>query len=531
MRIHACFRCIFFSLLLAAGAGGSVAQDASVRDIPLLLDTLFSSDVVVARVGPGVVTVREFMLASLLGPAFVKRQPDTRRRTLEHMINEKLLALGAAHRQSDPRVKANLAALEGDMATEELYRDEILGRVTVTEREVGDAVRQERTRVALRWIYRNEEREAAEALRELRAGRAFDAFYRQEIARPGVPDDDRRLSATLFRIRCRNAPMAALVETLSVGIPSRPVKGPDGYYIVQMDSLVREVLVTGSAESAMRTDVRRALAKLKADSLSDAYVRRRMLDADPVIQRPVFDLLRAYLGSRILSSERFEAFGLTRNLREGAAEYGDIDRYGSKMLVQMRKGTITLRDFLRWYRLREANMTFRNDSPEGFFLSVEDVVWRMVRDHLLVNVALKRGLQNRASVAIQQRCWRDKLLYQLAKDSIKRTIGWTDSTLQAYHAAHPRSFRDIHGNLRQFEDVKDDVLREWYDLELKARTLRALNRLKREFPVTVEEGVLNSIPVDAENDPRAIEVYTVKKGGTFPHPAFPTIDISWQSWQ
>jgi len=49
--------------------------------------------------------------------------------------------------------------------------------------------------------------------------------------------------------------------------------------------------------------------------------------------------------------------------------------------------------------------------------------------------------------------------------------------------------------------------------------------------VTVDRAVLNSIPVDAENDPRAIEVYTVKKGGTFPHPAFPTIDRSWQTWQ
>jgi hypothetical protein len=500
-------------------------------ELPLPLDTLLTSDAVIARVGPTVVTVREFMLTSLFGPAFVKRQPESRQRTLDYMINEKLLALGASNNSGDPRVGKNLAALEGDMATEELYRDDVLRHVKLSDGEIAEGVNQLRTSITLRWLYRKQKDKAVAAVRELRSGRSFDALYRQEISGSGVTNDDRRMSGPLFRIRLRNAPMAMLAARLPVGRPSDPVQGPDGFYIMQVDSLSRDVLTTESADARERDDVRKALTKLKADSLSDLYVRQRMLEANPEIQRPAFDVLRAYLGSRVLSDERFAGFGLTAHLDAGDTSYRAIDRFASRTLVKLRKGRIAIGDFLEWYRLRETGVTFRSDSPEGFFLSVEDVVWRMVRDRLLVAAALGRGLQQRPGVAVQKRWWKEKLLYQVAMDSIKRTIGWTDSTLQEYYAAHPRSFRDSTGTVRPFAEVKDDVLREWYDLEVKARVLRALHRLKSTYAVAVDEKVLNSIPMDAENDPRAIEVYTVKKGGTFPHPAFPTIDRSWQTWQ
>jgi hypothetical protein len=309
------------------------------------------------------------------------------------------------------------------------------------------------------------------------------------------------------------------------------VQGPDGFYILQVDSLAREGLASEMAIAGVRSAVLKALLQAKADSLSDLYVRRQMLDAKPVIQRPAFNILRAYLGSRILSPERFATFNLTKHMPARDSSYRNIDHYTGRTLVSLRKGAISIGDFLDWYRLRETAVTFRNDSPQGFFLSVEDLIWRMVRDRMLVKRALRRGLQHRSSVVMQQRWWKEKLLYQVAMDSIRKTIGWEDSTLQAYYVRHPRSFTDSAGVPRPFEEVKDDILREWYDREVKARVFRTLVRLKVVHPVTVDEHMLSTIPVDAENDPRAIEVYTVKKGGTFPHPAFPTIDGFWQSWQ
>ena len=60
--------------------------------------------------------------------------------------------------------------------------------------------------------------------------------------------------------------------------------------------------------------------------------------------------------------------------------------------------------------------------------------------------------------------------------------------------------------------------------------LHRILALKQKYRVVVKDEVLMTLPVDVENDPKAIDVYIAKKGGTFPHPAFPVIDFGWQTW-
>jgi hypothetical protein len=534
MNVRASLGLMLFWFLVAGTPRPLSAQELDVHDL-LSEDSLHLSSLVVARVGPVTITAREFFFNYVFGPSFAKRRPDSKRRHLEFMINEKLLALGAEAegRANDARLKANLAALEGDVATEELFRDDLLRRVRVSDQEIDRAVRQENVSVRLRWLYAKERTEAEKSSHGLRSGVPFDTLFEDQFAGRNVARDDRMMQSTMFRLHRRNQALAAAVESLAVGLPSIPVQAPDGWYIVQVDSLWVRSLATESADAKARDDARRALTQMKSDSLSDLYVRRMMLDADPVIQRRTFDILRAYLGTTRLTDARFEDWDLAGRFRNenDSVDYRHPEKYAALILVKLRQGKITLGDFLMWYRLREANLSFRLDSPQAFFVSLEDVVWRMVRDGLLVNRAINRGLNTRQNVATQKQWWRDKLLYQLAKDSLRRTITWTDSTLQAYLQQHPRSFTDGSGAPRSYDRVKEDVLREWYEKELTERIVRDLARLRRVFPTTVNEQNLLRVPVDIENDPRAIEVYSVKKGGTFPHPAFPTIDSFWQSWQ
>ena len=155
----------------------------------------------------------------------------------------------------------------------------------------------------------------------------------------------------------------------------------------------------------------------------------------------------------------------------------------------------------------------------------------MVRDELLVERARARRLQDRPAVVAQKRWWEEKLLYQVAKDSLAKTITWTDSTLRVYYDAHPRLHRDPLKKPQSFEQAREDVLREWYGIALNDRVLRRLNELRRRYPVTVDDNALARVPVDTQHDPRAIDVAVAKKGGTFPRPAFPSIDPYWQTWQ
>jgi len=528
---------LFIGVLAAVAVVSGRAQETeSPRgDVLSLLDSLRNPEAVVARVGPLNVTAREFFYSYVFGPAFLKRRPDSRRRHLEFMISEKLLALGAKERgfDADPRVRSSLTQLEGDFATEELYRDDVLSRVSVSESEIDRAVAEEQVSISLRWLFFPEADEAGRADLALRAGGRFDSVFAAHSVDGRVPEEDRTSTTTLFRLGRQNAALSSVVRDLPLRVPSSPVKAPDGWYIVQVDSIWNTPALTQSRLAELRLSARRTLTQTKADSLSGEYIRTMMLDADPVIQRRTFDIMRAWVGSRRLTPDRFEAYGLASRFRaEGdSVNYRNIHSHADLTLVTTRTGDISLGAFLAWYEPRETAVTLRWTSPQAFFLSLEDVVWRMVRDHLLVRRAYERGLQNRPGVNEQITWWQHKLLYQAEKDSLSKTIGWSDSTLRSHFATYPARFRGAGGTNRTFDEARDDVLRDWYSAVMIEKTHRRLTALRRVLPVAVDSAALSSVPVDAANDPRTIDFYAVKKGGTFPHPVSPSIDPAWRAWE
>jgi hypothetical protein len=169
-------------------------------------------------------------------------------------------------------------------------------------------------------------------------------------------------------------------------------------------------------------------------------------------------------------------------------------------------------------------------SPQGFFQSTEELVWRMVRDRLLTRKAYAGGLQNLATVRQQTQWWKDKMLYTANKNRIADTIGDSLDLVREYYDGHKRAFQDEKGDTKPFETVYDDARRQYYSSELTKRLLHEILRLRQTYGVTVDESALDRIKVNEQDNPRTIDVYTVKTKGTYPRMAFPSIDYDWQSW-
>ena len=492
---------------------------------------------IVATVGGAGITAQEFLLSYEFGPAFAKRAKDSRARYLGFMINEKLLARDARDHglMRSQRVLRSLEVLEGDMATEELYKDDVLSRVHVTGAEIARGVRDEEVHYSLQWLFAPDTAAASALESSLAGGTPFDTLLAQQFA-GGVKRDDRTMEATLFKLRRTSPVLAATAESLRAGNFSRPVRGPDGFYILRVADGWRDVTLSATEKEKLGEDARRALTQEKADSLSDIYVRRMMLEYDPVIIRGTFDRLEAWLAGVWAKPERYSTWelatrvGIPRDSTAGSS----IDRGGRDTLVSLagaglRRG-ISLGEFLAWYRARDTYFSLDIASEQAFFISVENLVWRMVRDRLLVGRALARNLQNRDQVRTQLRWWQDKVLYGEEKDRLGSTIAVTDSAIRAYYDANTRDYRADSGRVEPFARVKDQARKDYYEFELKKNMLHTLNALKKKYPVDVKSDVLMSLPVDIENNPKAIDVYVAKKGGTFPHPAFPVIDFGWASW-
>ena len=139
---------------------------------------------IVATVGGEGITAQEFLLSYEFGPAFAKREKDSRARYLDFMINEKLLARDARDHGllRSPRVVRSLQVLEGDMATEELYKDDVLSRVKLTPAEIARGVRDEQVHYALAWLFAPDTATASALASSVADGTPFDTLLARQLA-------------------------------------------------------------------------------------------------------------------------------------------------------------------------------------------------------------------------------------------------------------------------------------------------------------------------------------------------------------
>jgi hypothetical protein len=489
--------------------------------------------VIVAKVGKRPITAQEYLLNYEFGPAFPKREKDARHRYLNFMIYEKLLALDGYERGLGTSAETRLAVaeFEGDLATEELYKDDVRSKVRVPEREIGIGMQRAGIHLTLRWLYAPGKGRADTVQALLRRGVSFDSLFARE-APDSAMRDARSMETTLFKLHQNNPALAAVVDTLSFRSTSLPVAAPDGYYFVEITDRWSNAIMTESEQAKVHSDVERALVEQKSDSLSDDYIRRLMKGRHPVIVRKPFDIIETHLAEIVLGEKKFTDWNLAGRLaqRWGAVDFHDLEPIGKQPLVELSSRNFTVKDFLNWYHAREYNLHLSSSSPQAFFLSLEEIVLRMVRDKLLVERAHRRRLQDREPVKKQVQWWKDKIVYRLVRAGIADSIRWSDSLLRAYYADHRRDYRNAKGDTIAFEEAKDSLLADYYSGELTKRLLHRLLALKGKYGVTINEPELKNLPLEDEFDPRAIDVYTVKKGGTFPRPAFPSIDYEWQAW-
>jgi len=490
--------------------------------------------IIVARVGTLAITAKEFLISYEFGPGFVRYYKNPKRTHLDFMINEKLVALDgyAQNVQETKQVNEVLTAVEQDLATEELYKDDIYRRVQVSNDEIENGVKKAKVHLNLKWLYSKAPQEMKAQKQLLDSGVPFDTLFQKQL-NDSIQADARSMEVTKFRLEKDNEILSKIVDTLAQGKTSGVIQAPDGYYIVKVEEIWSNPITTEAEYTQLRYYTERTLRQHKADVLSDRYVDSTLKSRSPIIKRRTFNLLQGALGKKVLPQDKFEKWNLTRQVmtEAGPINVADIDRYRNEVLVQLRGGTVTLGEFLEWYRLRQYDFAFKISSPQSFFASLEGIVWRMVRDKLLTEEAYRRGLQLREVVRVERKRWEDKLSYMAMKYAKIDTIKLDDAQVRQYYEKYKHNYRDTTGAIKPFEDVKEDVQRDYFQFKQTEILLHYLVALKQKYKVEIYEDVLNALPVTDEKGEQPIDVILFKKGGTFPRRAIPTIDYDWRLWR
>jgi hypothetical protein len=486
---------------------------------------------VVARVGQTTITVRNLLDSYEFGPAFVKRSRDPLRRHLQYMINECLIAEEGKHLRLDTTlfVRERVAALEEDLAVDGLYRHQILSTVTLSPGEIDTAVQKARINIRLRWLFAPT-LAAAHAIRnDLGRGVPFDSLFRRTLDTTDSPGR-RTLETTMLKLERDNPELASKIAGLTNRQVSPLVEGPDGYYFFRIDELWRKPLLTETELRKLTEDAQTIVRIMKADAHAEEYVKSRMKVANPVIKAEGFNIARAYIAQKGLSHETQLAWSIpsTFMTEAGPLPIAESAKLLSRALVTFGNGMLTVRDYLRWFDIRQFQLKTR--TLAAFNRSVKLSIWKMVQDRILSREAYAGGFNRETSAVLETNAWRTKLLYLAARSAFDRGIGIDDSLLWQEYKRQKRTLRESKGHQQSFESVRSALWSDLYYRTEQQVLFRALQRLKRELPVYVNEDLVRALGRGVRRDPSALDIIVYKPGGTFPRLAYPSIDPRWQSF-
>ncbi len=465
-----------------------------------------------AQIGDKKITVREFLASYEFGPAFPKRIKNSKKHFLDYMINEKLIALKGYSQgiEDSIQVKDMLAAIKGDLATEEMFKDDILKNIKVKKAEVDKAAAEKQVNYKIRWLYSSNENAYLHYESDLKKSIAFDSLFKLQL-NDSVYADQRSMEIDKFKLKTRNSEMAAIVETMKIGEISKPVKASDGWYIFKLDDIWKNMITTQSELAEDDIVAEEVIKKEKMDHMSDIYVDNLLKSETPVIKGNAFAIVRSYLGGYELPKEKYDDWNLGERLQEQIKKLNiRKDDYGKLTLVALKDTALNIDDFINWYRMRSEFIKLDKENFNKFSASIENNIWQMVRDNLLMKRAYTRGYQNKETVRQQLKWWSDKIVYAVMRDKIINSI-------------------KLNADENKIKSLpKPD---EKKDMEITKKILHEVLALKQKYKIEINEDLLDKIYVEDSNDPKTVDIYIVKKGGIFPHPAYPSIDMLWQNWQ
>ena len=488
---------------------------------------LAGNEEVIAAVGRVTITKQDLLDSYEFGPAFVKRLRNPLRKHLEFMIDERLLALEAERLRYDTTqfVRERVAALEEDLTVDELYKDDVLSHVKLSEKEVEAGIQKAKMNLRLRWLFSDNKRQAEQLSEQLKSGASFDSLY--------VAQEDsanRNLATTLLKLESDAPDFATGIRALRTQQVSAPLQGPDGYYIVRIDQVWQNPLMSETEYERLKYATVEALRTAQAGKLAAEHVRTKMKSSHPVIKADGFNIVRAFLADKGLSRDTQVKWAIpsTFMTEAGPMPINASERFLKRPLVTFAGQTLNVRDYVRWFDVRQFQL--KRSSLAAFNSSVKQTIWKMVQDKLLSQEAYSRGLNRRTEVAHEAKKWEAKLLYLAGRSHLLRTISIPDSALKKQYQQAKKRYRDADGKQLTFERARDAVwLDAYYDAEM-ITLLRTLQQLRKKHDVVINEDAFLQLATQIPREPQAIDVKIYKPGGTFPRVAFPSIDERWQSF-
>src|SRR5208337_2055668 len=130
---------------------------------------------------------------------------DSKKQHLTYMIYEKLLSLDGYRKgiEKTEDARLSLAEVEGDLATEEMYKRDILSKVKVSEGAIQYGITQNRKLCSVKWIYQRTKEQIQYQVNLLNRGISFDSLFNEQM-NDTITMNNRSMEMTRLQIGMKN---------------------------------------------------------------------------------------------------------------------------------------------------------------------------------------------------------------------------------------------------------------------------------------------------------------------------------------
>ena len=341
----------------------------------------------------------------------------------------------------------------------ELFRQDVQGKVEVSDDELKNEYENENVSVHVRHIFSKSQKEINSDLQRIKNGETFDT-----IAREAFKDSTLAVSGGdlgWIKLGDLDDDFASAIKKLKGNKISDVVKTKWGYHIIQVLDYKKQLIVNESDFERRRPVLLKKIQRKRSLSISNDYVKSVMLDLNPQPDPNIFRIL----WKSLVPLQEQERTVLSQNqtisnkaIKECRNQYYS---YLDEPFILYKNGKITLGEFLE--KMESIPVSHRPNFESARDLSNQIAVW--LRDEFLYKRALERKLNDHPAVIKEVKRFQEEQSYNyLLNDEIAK-LDVPDS-IRLYFDTKPKGLKKL-SRYHTLQQWKWDMGSKFLNIKLK----------------------------------------------------------------
>lgn len=354
-----------------------------------------------------------------------------KRDVLFSMLAERLLAAEA--RRSGVSIAARFQSavkhVQESFVLDKLYRDDVAGKIVVTEKEVRAQFDRLRKALAVQFLFSEDREMVNEWMSLLERGFSFDSLLSMQ--------EPSKAAAALAAFK-EDPALQKIALALPSGSRSDAIETSAGQWILRNPKMDTAEEIETEFQ-VQRHSIERSLRRQKAGDRAIKFIRSLWKGKKTTLAKDHLAAIANAMKRELddaAASDGSSVLRLTADAFERIRE--EMSQHLFEKCFSVGGDSVTVVTFLDW--LERGQIVFHRDAMKSFGPAFQRATQEMTERYLLVREGYRRGLHQSEEVETAMRPWQESALAQSCIDAIWQRFIANDDSVWSYYLQNPRSF-------------------------------------------------------------------------------------------